>query len=134
MGHPAWTFASWQDQRLSLPNFNRGFSMSQATPAPSPLAAALDQNDAVRETVKQSADELLVINAVLKQEIPDHVQTGEVVEALQRTDALEERIQESVDELAQVNQVLEQEIDERMDLERELAAAKAALAQAGGKP
>ncbi len=97
---------------------------------PSPLEAALDQNDAVKETVKQSADELMVINAVLKQEIPDHAQTGEVAQALLKTDELEGRIQESVDELAQVNQLLEQEIDERADLERELTETKAALAEA----
>ncbi|HYW55557.1 MAG TPA: hypothetical protein VE934_01240 [Polaromonas sp.] len=105
-------------------------SLTKTVPVPSTLETALDQNDAVRETVKQSADELLVINTVLKQEIPDHAQTGEVIEALQRTDELETRIQESVDDLAQVNQLLEQEIDERAGLERELAETKAALVEA----
>ena len=100
---------------------------------PTPLERALDQNDAVKEAVGQSADELLVINAVLKQEIPGAVQTGEVAQALQKTDALESRIQDAAEELAEVNQVLEQEIDERADLERELAATKAELAQAKGQ-
>ena len=106
---------------------------SSTTSTTTLLGRALDQNEAVKDTVEQSADELLVINAVLKQALPEHVQTGEVARALQKTDELESRIQESVEDLAQVNQVLAQEICERVDLERELAATKAALAQAKGQ-
>ncbi len=95
-----------------------------------PLVIALDQNDAVKDAVKQSADELMVINAVLKQEIPDDAQTGDLSAALQKTDDLKERIQDSAEELAQVNQLLAQEIDERTALEQELAQTQAALAQA----
>ncbi len=111
--------------------------MSQKPPASPhslpPLVHALDQNDSIKEIVKQSADELLVINAVLKQEIPDHSQTGDIAQALQKTDQLEVRIQESAEDLAQVNQLLQQEIAEREHLESELAATQAALAKAGGK-
>jgi C4-dicarboxylate-specific signal transduction histidine kinase len=103
-------------------------------PASTPLRRALGQNEAVQDTVEQSAADLLVINTVLKQEIPEHVQTGDVAQALQKTDELETRIQESADDLAQVNETLEQEIDERADLERELARTKAALAKATGQP
>lgn len=95
-----------------------------------PLERALDQNETVLETVEQSADELLLINTVLKQEIPDHVQIDVVAQALQKGSDLEDKMQESADNLAQVNQVLEQEIAERTALERELAATKAALARA----
>lgn len=111
--------------------------MSQQPPAasaPTPLERALGQNEAVKDAVEQSADELLVINTVLKQEVPPHIQTGEVAQALQKTDELETRIQESAEDLAQVNQALEQEIGERADLERELAQTKAALAEATGQP
>lgn len=104
-----------------------------ASPPTTPLARALDQNDAVKENIEQSAAELLLINTVLKQEIPDPVQTGEVAQALQKTDELESRIQESAEDLAQVHQVLTQEIVERVDLERELVATKIALAQARGQ-
>jgi C4-dicarboxylate-specific signal transduction histidine kinase len=107
--------------------------MSQQSPAETPLERALGQNEAVKDTVEQSAAELLVINAVLKQEVPPHIQTGEVAQALQKTDELETRIQESAEDLAQVNQTLEQEIGERADLERELASTKAALARATGQ-
>jgi C4-dicarboxylate-specific signal transduction histidine kinase len=94
------------------------------------LERALDQNAAVQDTVEQSAAELVMINAVLKQEIPDHVQVGDIAQALQRTDELEVQISHTAQDLAQVNEVLAQEIDEREDLERELAETKAALAQA----
>ena len=98
--------------------------------SPTPLERALDQNATVQDTVERSAAELLVINAVLKQEIPDHIQIGEVAQALQKTDALESKISETAEDIAHINQVLAQEIGERVDLERELAATKAALEQA----
>lgn len=94
------------------------------------LGRALDVNAAVKDIVEQSAAELVVINTVLKQEIPDDVQTGDVAQALLRTDALEVKISDAAQDLAQVNEVLAQEIDQRVDLERELAQTKAALAEA----
>ena len=93
-----------------------------------PLRAALDQNEAVQHTVERSADELLVINTVLKHEVPPQVQTGEVAQALRKADELEERIQASAEELSKVNDALKHEIDERTRLEAALAAAKADLA------
>ena len=110
-------------------------SKKQPVPAASTsLELALDQNETIQDTVEQSAAELVVINAVLKQEVPDHVQTGEVALALQKTDELETRIQLSAQELAHVNQALRQEITERAALEHELAATQAELIQAQGKP
>ena len=105
-------------------------SSSNYTPA---LDRAREKNEAVKENVEQSAQELVVINAVLKQEISDHAQTGELAQALERTDAIEERLHESADDLAHVNQALEQEIGERAELERELAMTKAALEEATGE-
>lgn len=95
-----------------------------------PLERALEQNETAKAVVEQSAAELVVINTVLKQEIPDDVQTGDVAQALQRTDALEIKISDTAHELAQVNEVLAQEIDHRVELEQELADTKAALIQA----
>ncbi len=94
------------------------------------LADAHKLNVQAQDKVEQSASELLVINAVLKQELPDHVQTGEVAQALRKTDELEDKIQETASELAQVNQALSHEIEERANLERDLRAAKSALANA----
>lgn len=95
-----------------------------------PLLKALNQNDNVKEVVKQSADELLVINAVLKKGIPEQAQTGDLAQALEKTEDIEDTIQASAQELAEVNQLLEHEVDERILLERELLTTKTALAQA----
>lgn len=103
---------------------------SAALDSPTLLQQALDQNETAQETVEQSAAELVVINAVLKQEIPQTVQTGDVAQALQKTDELESRIQSSANDLARVNQTLKQEISERADLERQLADTQAALQHA----
>ena len=95
-----------------------------------PLARALEQNEAAAGAIKMSADELMIINAVLKQEIPEHSQIGDVAHALQKTDELEGKIQDTAQELAQVNVVLAQEIAERGELEDELLETKAELAKA----
>lgn len=99
-----------------------------------PLVKALTKNDSVKEVVKQSADELLVVNAVLKRGIPDHAQTGDVAQALEKTEVIEEKIQISAEDLAAVNKLLEHEIDERIILERELLETKTALAREKAKP
>ena len=75
-----------------------------------------------------------MVNAVLKQGIPSATQTAGVSQALQKTEAIEARIQTSAEDLAAVNTLLEHEIDERIDLERELLATKAALAREKAKP
>jgi hypothetical protein len=113
--------------------------MSQPLPSPhavpaTPLGRALDQNVSVKDAVEQSSAELAVINAVLNQELPGDIKKGDVGQALQKTDALEHKIQDAADDLAEVNEVLAHEIDQRADLERELAATKAALACEKAKP
>ena len=113
---------------------NQPGNSGEPTSDPSALGRALDQNTAAKDAVEQSAVELVVINSVLKHEIPDHVQVGDVAQALQRADELEVRINETVHDLAQVNEVLANEIDQRVDLERELAETKAALAEAKSQP
>lgn len=106
---------------------------SPASSPATPLARALDQNEAIKDTVEQSASELAVINAVLQQELPNPVVKGEIAQALKKADAMEGRIQDAAQDLAEVNQALEAEIGERVDLERELEATKAALADAKAK-
>ena len=107
---------------------------AQQTSALKPFADAFDKNVAVQDVVAQSASELLVINAVLKQEIPDYVQTGEVAQALKKTEELENKIHDTVEDLAEVNKALAKEIDERVALEHELVAAKAELAATKQRP
>ena len=108
--------------------------ISDTSTSARPLVRALHQNDSVKETVKQSGDELLVVNVVLKKGIPDHAVTGELAHALEITGVIEEKIQTSAEDLATVNKLLEHEIDERIALERELLATKAALEREKAKP
>ena len=100
----------------------------------SPLAQAREQNEAVKETVEQSAAELLLINAVLEHELPLQVKKGDVAQALKKADELQTRIDESAADLAEVNDLLLQEADARADLEQELADTKAALTRAESRP
>ena len=111
------------------PVFSSTSELSASISTPTSLARALDQNETVMDSVAQSAVELVMINAVLKQEIPTHVKIGDVAQALQKTDELESKINDTTQDLAQVNEVLAQEIDERAALERELVQTKAALAR-----
>ena len=71
-----------------------------------------------------------MVNAVLQQSIPESVKQGELAVALQKTENIGAAIHESADELKAVNELLEHEVDERIVLERELLATKAALAKA----
>ena len=95
-----------------------------------PLAHALEKNDQVEETVKQSADDLMLVNAVLQSEVPGRAHSEDVAVALEKVDEINEVMQESAQELATVNGLLEVEIDERIALEQELLAVKTALARA----
>jgi C4-dicarboxylate-specific signal transduction histidine kinase len=105
-------------------------AVSSHTPS---LARARDQSAAIQGTVQDSASELAVINAVLKQELPDALQKGEIAQALQKAEEMEGRIHDAAEDLNEVNQLLEDEIGEREYLERKLEATQAALADAHAK-
>ena len=73
---------------------------------------------------------------MLQKSIPDSAQKGDLAVALQKSEIIGDAIHESADELQAVNKLLEHEVDERIALERELLATKAALekAQAQAQP
>ena len=103
---------------------------SDSNSATRPILKALEQNDGVKKVVKQSADELLVVNAVLEKGIPEQVKKGDLAQALEKTQYIEEEIQTSAEDLAEVNKLLAHEVDERIELEHELLATKNALLRA----
>ena len=109
-------------------------SASQPQTPASELDRALEINTRIEEVISQSASEMLLINTVLKQEIPAAVQTGDVQQALEQNGALEDKLAQTAEDLAQVNQALNEEIGHRAVLERELAEAKAALENAEDRP
>ena len=106
-------------------------SNADLTPAlKRPLLQALEKNDVVEKSVKQSADELMLVTAVLQTDIPSRAHSKDVAMALEKVDDINEVIQESAQELTTINEMLGEEIDERIRLERELLTTKAALASA----
>ncbi len=98
--------------------------------AGTPLASALEKSDTVAEAVERAADELLVINTVLKEEVPPAAKSAEVQQALTQADELGDKLQASVANLAEVSELLQQEVAERAELEQELAETRQALRNA----
>ncbi len=121
--------------------------MSEVRPSPSSGAAAaghagdgdpslvnaLNQNKVVKEKIEGVGDELLIVNTVLKQELPETLQTGDVAQALEKHEELESMVQECVDDLADVNEALEEEVVKRRRLERQLAQSQAEIAKGRSK-
>lgn len=105
-------------------------SLNTSTTPSTPLATALDKSTQIQELIEKSADELLLVNTVLKTQLPADVHMGDVAQALEINADLEERIQQSAVDLAQVNDALEHEIEERHRLEGALKTAQKALAVA----
>lgn len=95
---------------------------------------ALERNDAVEESIKQSADELMLVNAVLQSQVPTRAHSEDVAVALEKVDSINDVMQESVQDLEAVNQLLDEEIDERIKLERKLLATKTLPEKATGLP
>ena len=102
-------------------------SNSSTTP---PLVKALEKNHSVKKVVKQSADDLLVINAVLEKGIPEQVKKGDLAQALEKTQHIEGTIQTSAEDLVKVNQLLAHEVAERAELQHQLLTTKKALSKA----
>lgn len=100
--------------------------------AHSTLAHTLNQTIDVKDKMVGVGDELLIVNTVLKQEIPEKLQTGEVAHALEKHEELETIVQGCVDDLAEVNVALEEEVVRRHRLERQLAQSQAELAKSQG--
>lgn len=98
------------------------------------LAKALERNGAVEQSVKRSADELMLVNAVLQSQVPSRAHGEDMAVALEKVDSINDVMQESAQDLEVVNNLLEEEIDERIKLERKLLVTKTALEKAPASP
>jgi phosphosulfolactate phosphohydrolase-like enzyme len=79
------------------------------TPSTSTIVEALDKNKDATEEVKKVADDLLVVQAVLKEEIAqDNTSTGVVDRAVEQAGELEKRLTKTAELLEEVNESLEQ--------------------------
>nr|WP_315240067.1 hypothetical protein [uncultured Albidiferax sp.] len=74
------------------------------------IADALEKHKQVAEEIKEVAEELGVVHAVLDTQIPGDVHHEDVGEAVARTDALEKRLNESAKVLEEATEALEQEV------------------------
>ena len=90
-----------------------------------PLAKALDDSKQVKTRVEACAEELSLVNTILKVELDEQPGSGEVQEALQQNEKIEEKVQECADDLHAINTVLAEEVGERKRLERKLSISKA---------
>jgi C4-dicarboxylate-specific signal transduction histidine kinase len=90
---------------------------------PEPIEKALAQTNETQAKLASGVQELAVTNAVLQQEIPEEVRTGDVALAIEKNEALENRVQECVDDLEDVSQALSKEVARRKQLEKKLKEA-----------
>lgn len=86
-----------------------------------PLTQVLKDNKLVKGLVKQSADELAAVNAVLKEKLSSRSRAPGVDKALEKSEAVESKVQEASVKLSRVNQSLEKEVRQRQLMEQELA-------------
>jgi len=97
----------------------------QASAKPEPnLIKALHQSAQVIDKVEECAQELSVVNTVLKEELASH-SLEEVQSALTQSEQIEDKVQECADDLHKVNAVLAHEITERKKLEQQLLDTEA---------
>ena len=93
---------------------------------PTPLLTkALIQSEQVKTKVEECAEELSLVNTVLKVELDEQLGSGEIQEALQQSEHIEEKVQECADDLHAINTALAQEVRERKKLEQKLSISKA---------
>ena len=74
------------------------------------IADALEKHKQVAEEIKEVAEELGVVHAVLDTQIPGDAHHADVDQAVARTDALEKRLNESAKVLEDATEALEQEV------------------------
>ncbi len=101
-----------------------GQSNSQPEPR-MPLEQTPAKTQAVAADVKRASEDLLVINTVLEQELPDELQVGEVAQAIEHTGQLEKKLAESAESLAEVHAALKVEIEKRKAVTAERDAKQA---------
>ena len=103
--------------------------MPQHPIAPRELTRVISQSEQIKGTVEDCADELALVNSVLKGELALQRQDG-LEEALLQNEVVENKVKACADDLATVNGALLSELREREVLERELVAAQDELAAA----
>ena len=89
------------------------------------LQKPLQKTQAVAADLQNASDHAMVIGSVLTQELPPHVQVGEVAQAIEQTEELKDKLAESAETLTEVSAELEQEITKRRAVAMQLEATRA---------
>ena len=105
----AFLFSKSTETPMNSPNLP-GLHQDAELSAAAAISDALDKHKQVAEEIKEVAEELGVVHAVLDTQIPGNMQHEDVNEAVARTDALEKRLNESVKVLEDATDALEQEV------------------------
>jgi diguanylate cyclase len=87
------------------------------------LVKVLGQTEKVNELVKESAEELSSVNAVIRQELASSDASPRVKNALDNSDGVEGKVNEASEKLTAVNQALAAEVRVRDTADLQLAAA-----------
>lgn len=91
------------------------------------LGRVLKKNEKIKQTVESAANELTLVNKVLKQEkVPVQI----LKQALTQNEDVEQKVEKAADDLKLVNIQLTEEIADRIGIESELANTKTDLAEA----
>lgn len=89
------------------------------------LVKALNQSEQVKNKVEECAQDLSLVNTVLKIELDSQVGSGDIKDAITQSEKIEEKVQECAEDLHAVNTTLAQEIRGRKKLEQKLRDSKA---------
>lgn len=92
------------------------------------LERVINKNEKIKETVKQSANELTSVNEILKQGKEVKIPVQIVKEAITQNKEVEYKVAKAADDLHQVNTELANEVAERLVIEGELSDIKDDLA------
>lgn len=88
-------------------------SPSHAQSTEAQLDRTLKKNQAIAAEVQSASEDLAVVATVLEQELPDHVQVGDVAQAIEHANQLEKQLAQSAQALAKVNEALAHEVEKR---------------------
>lgn len=97
--------------------------MPRGPTAPRELTRVIGQSEKIQGSVKESADELTLVNSALKSEQALQPQAG-LEKSIAQNEAVESKVKASAEALSVVNGALKAELQEREVLEHELAAAQ----------
>ena len=95
---------------------------------PVPLAAALDQNQEVKEKVEAAAEDLGSVKSTMKKEIAEGATAVSAQQVLADTRRVEGKVQEAAADLQEVNETLARGIEDLRQTEVALIKSQEALA------